>query len=95
MLAAFVVGFQLYYLCPKNLCLYSTKQMFFGFVALPWTCVRVFFACPNWYAAMISILLMVLSTFSTIALVTESSSSLGALWFCRLSQADDTGLLES
>ena len=52
------VVFQLYYLCPKNLCLYSTKQMFFGFVALLWTCVRASFACPKWSAAMLSTLLM-------------------------------------
>lgn len=70
--------FHLYYLCLKNLYLYSTKQMFFGFVALLWTCVRASFACPNWYAAMTSILLMVLSTFSTTDPVTESSCFIGS-----------------
>ena len=52
--------------------------MFFGFVALLWTCVRASFACPNWYAAMTSILLMVLSTFSTTDPVTESSCFIGS-----------------
>ena len=56
----------------------NTKQMFFGFVALLWTCVRASFACPNWYAAMTSILLMVLSTFSTIDPITESSCYTGS-----------------
>ena len=51
--------------------------MFFGFVALLWICVRVLFACPNWYAAMTSILLMVLSMFSTIDPVTESNCYTG------------------